>query len=84
MIIAHSKDDNHGSVQIKGNLADLLDEFVGIVRSMKNMLCEDFGAETADTVIALYGRLAYEENPEERDRLVECIQMLEIDSNKGE
>ena len=77
------------TVEVHGDLITLLDEFSNIIADVRIILAEDFGAETADKVIAHIGQAAFlfgddsEEAKEKRNKIYEKVTELLISGSIG-
>ena len=50
---------NKGTVIIEGETVEVLAEFTGIIRGIKDLLTENYSEETADKLIARAGQVAF-------------------------
>lgn len=49
----------NGNVKLNGTAVDVVEDFVHIIRAIRNSVTECYGEEKADLIIALCGKLAF-------------------------
>lgn len=79
---------NGYKVSLRGNAIEITEEFVHVIRAVKNALTEVYGEESAKVVIAMSGKIAFaidgleEASEEEIEKMKdEMLNMLLIEIN---
>lgn len=72
-MIKAEQDTRHVKVAIKGDTMEIIQEFTAIVNSVRERLSMEFPETIADELISMCGKLAYTEDEDEMNDIVDAV-----------